>query len=135
MVYNIGGCGLQDWWVWFVTLMSAANLTVLYRFSNLRFNSLPMGGGAAPHTVNHTHSLTHAHTLTHTHTQTQEAIVKIMKMRKQISNAALQTELVEILKNMFIPPKKMIKEQIEWLIEHKYMKRNDKDRNTFIYLA
>lgn len=65
----------------------------------------------------------------------QEAIVKIMKMRKQISNAALQTELVEILKNMFIPPKKMIKEQIEWLIEHKYMKRNDNDRNTFIYLA
>ncbi|XP_064404658.1 cullin-5-like [Halichondria panicea] len=65
----------------------------------------------------------------------QEAIVKIMKMRKKISNAALQTELVEILKNMFIPPKKMIKEQIEWLIEHKYMKRNDKDKNTFIYLA
>ncbi len=61
--------------------------------------------------------------------------MKIMKMRKKISNAALQTELVEILKNMFIPPKKMIKEQIEWLIEHKYMKRNDKDKNTFIYLA
>lgn len=65
----------------------------------------------------------------------QEAIVKIMKMRKRITNAALQTELVEILKNMFIPPKKMIKEQIEWLIENKYMKRDDKNINTFIYLA
>lgn len=65
----------------------------------------------------------------------QEAIVKIMKMRKRMTNAALQTELVEILKNMFIPPKKMIKEQIEWLIEHKYMKRDDDSLNTFIYLA
>ena len=58
-----------------------------------------------------------------------------MKMRKRITNAALQTELVEILKNMFIPQKKMIKEQIEWLIEHKYLKRDDNDINTFIYLV
>ena len=65
----------------------------------------------------------------------QEAIVKILKMRKRMTNAALQTELVEILKNMFIPPKKMIKEQIEWLIEHRYMKRDSNDRNKFIYLA
>ena len=56
-------------------------------------------------------------------------------MRKKISNAQLQTELVEILKNLFIPSKKMIKEQVEWLIEHRYMKRDDKDINTFIYLA
>ena len=65
----------------------------------------------------------------------QEAIVKIMKMRKKMTNAALQTELVEILKNMFIPPKKMIKEQIEWLIENRYMKRDDDSFNTFIYVA
>lgn len=58
-----------------------------------------------------------------------------MKMRKKISNAQLQTELVEILKNMFLPQKKMIKEQIEWLIEHKYMKRDDSDINLFTYLA
>ncbi|KAL5010455.1 hypothetical protein ScPMuIL_012760 [Solemya velum] len=65
----------------------------------------------------------------------QEAIVKIMKMRKKINNAALQTELVEILKNMFLPSKKLIKEQIEWLIDHKYMKRDDENINTFIYMA
>ncbi|KAG7259060.1 hypothetical protein CRUP_030046 [Coryphaenoides rupestris] len=53
--------------------------------------------------------------------RTQEAIIQIMKMRKRINNAQLQTELVEILKNMFLPQKKMIKEQIEWLIEHKNM--------------
>lgn len=67
--------------------------------------------------------------------RTQEAIVKIMKMRKRMTNAALQTELVEILKNMFIPPKKMIKEQMEWLIEHRYMKRDEDNRNLFVYLA
>lgn len=67
--------------------------------------------------------------------RTQEAIIKILKMRKKISNAALQTELVDILKNMFLPSKKMIKEQLEWLIEHKYMRRDDDDINTFIYMA
>ncbi|KAK6185168.1 hypothetical protein SNE40_007460 [Patella caerulea] len=65
----------------------------------------------------------------------QEAVVKIMKMRKRITNAALQTELVEILKNMFLPSKKLIKEQIEWLIEHKYMKRDGDNINMFIYMA
>lgn len=67
--------------------------------------------------------------------RTQEAIIKILKMRKRISNAQLQTELVDILKNMFLPSKKLIKEQIEWLIEHKYMKRDDDNINMFIYMA
>ena len=67
--------------------------------------------------------------------RTQEAIVKILKMRKKISNAQLQSELVDILKNMFLPSKKMIKEQIEWLIEQKYMKRDEDNINMFIYMA
>lgn len=67
--------------------------------------------------------------------RTQEAIIQILKMRKKINNMALQTELVDILRNMFLPSKKMIKEQLEWLIEHKYMKRDDDDINTFIYMA
>ncbi|XP_011306021.1 cullin-5 [Fopius arisanus] len=65
----------------------------------------------------------------------QEAIIKILKMRKTMNNAQLQTELIDILKNMFLPSKKMIKEQIEWLIEHKYIKRHDDDINTFVYVA
>lgn len=65
----------------------------------------------------------------------QEAIIKILKMRKRISNNQLQTELIDILKNMFLPSKKMIKEQIEWLIEHKYMKRDEDDINLFLYIA
>lgn len=58
-----------------------------------------------------------------------------MKMRKTISNAQLQTELVEILKNMFLPSKKLIKEQIEWLIDNKYMKRDENNINQFVYVA
>ena len=58
-----------------------------------------------------------------------------MKMRKHVTNAALQTELVEILKNMFLPSKKMIKEQIEWLIENKFMMRDEEDRSMFIYIT
>lgn len=58
-----------------------------------------------------------------------------MKMRKKITNAQLQTELVEILKNMFLPSKKMIKEQIEWLIEHKYMRRDEDNINMFFYMS
>ena len=61
--------------------------------------------------------------------------MKIMKMRKRITNAALQTELVEILKIMFIRQKKMIKEQIEWLIDHKYFRRDEEDINTFLYVV
>ncbi|PIO68065.1 cullin family protein, partial [Teladorsagia circumcincta] len=46
----------------------------------------------------------------------QEAAVKIMKMRKTITSAQLQTELVEMLKPMFI-------------------ERKDDDINTFVYVS
>ncbi|XP_065226095.1 cullin-5 isoform X2 [Planococcus citri] len=65
----------------------------------------------------------------------QEAIIQILKTRKRLSNVQLQKELIDILKNMFLPSKKMIKEQIEWLIEHRYMKRDEDDINMFLYIA
>lgn len=58
-----------------------------------------------------------------------------MKMRKRMTNAQLQTELVEILKNMFLPQKKLIKQQIEWLIDNKYIVRDEEDLNTFVYVS
>lgn len=54
---------------------------------------------------------------------------------KFILHISFQVELIDILKNMFLPSKKMIKEQLEWLIEHKYMRRDDDDINTFVYVA
>ena len=65
----------------------------------------------------------------------QEAIVKIMKMRKTVENAQLWTELIAILKNQFVPSKAILKEQIEWLIENEHMKRDPMKLETFIYLA
>uniref|UniRef100_A0A0R3RZ92 Cullin-5 n=1 Tax=Elaeophora elaphi TaxID=1147741 RepID=A0A0R3RZ92_9BILA len=65
----------------------------------------------------------------------QEAIVKVMKVRKRCQSAQLQTELIELLKHMFLPPKKMIKEQIEWLIENGFIARDSSDLNMFIYVT
>jgi len=65
----------------------------------------------------------------------QEAIVKIMKTRRKMTSAQLQTELVEMLKQMFLPSRKLIKEQLEWLIENKFIARDDSDMNTFIYVT
>lgn len=58
-----------------------------------------------------------------------------MKMRKQLSQAQLQTELVEVLKQLFLPSKRMIKEQIEWLIDHDYLKRDEENHNVFNYVT
>merc|ERR1719450_1689967 len=61
----------------------------------------------------------------------QEAIVKILKMRQQLSNVQLHSEVIDILKNMFLPSRKLVKEQIEWLIEKEYIKRSDEDSSVF----
>ena len=42
-----------------------------------------------------------------------------------------QVELIDILRNMFLPSKKMIEEQLEWLIEHKYMRRSTRSSTWF----
>lgn len=67
--------------------------------------------------------------------RTKEAIVQIMKTRQRMTNAQLQTELIEILKNMFVPSKKLIKEMIEWLIDHRYMARSDANISEYVYVA
>ncbi|XP_022652014.1 cullin-5-like isoform X2 [Varroa jacobsoni] len=67
--------------------------------------------------------------------RTEEGIMKIMKMRKRISYAQLQTELVEILKGQFAPSRKLIKECIEKLINNNHVQRSDLDLNEYIYVA
>lgn len=74
------------------------------------------------------------------HTYTLSALTTSVKLFLMIFpihtfHTSKQVELIDILKNMFLPSKKMIKEQLEWLIEHKYMRRDDDDINTFIYMA
>ncbi|VEL32726.1 unnamed protein product [Protopolystoma xenopodis] len=59
----------------------------------------------------------------------QEAIIMIMKARKRLSNHELYKELVDLLRYQFMPSKRLIKEVIEWLIEHRYMQRDETDMN------
>ncbi|CAF0742266.1 unnamed protein product, partial [Didymodactylos carnosus] len=65
----------------------------------------------------------------------KEAIVQIMKMRHRMNNTQLQTELIEMLKFMFVPSRKLIKETIEWLIEHRYMARVENNISEYVYVA
>ena len=65
----------------------------------------------------------------------QEAAVKILKARKRITAAQLQTELIEMLKQHFKPSPRLIKEQFEWLLDNNFMKRDEDDNNTFVYVA
>ncbi|CAJ0582627.1 unnamed protein product, partial [Mesorhabditis spiculigera] len=63
----------------------------------------------------------------------QEAIVKVLKMRKQMTAWQLHAELVEQLRHMFLPSRQLMKEQLEWLMENKHIERSTLDINTFIY--
>ena len=66
----------------------------------------------------------------------QEAALKILKSRKKISASLFITELIELLKSQFLPSKKLIKEQIEWLIEREYMERDPKSPlEAYLYKA
>lgn len=65
--------------------------------------------------------------------RTQEAIMKIMKMRKTTTYTALHLELTHVLKEMFVPSKQLIKDQLEWLIENEYIRRDPNDHNSLTY--
>lgn len=58
-----------------------------------------------------------------------------MKSRRTMNAAQLQTELVEMLKQMFVPTRNLIKEQIDWLIERRFIERSSEDMNMFVYVA
>lgn len=65
----------------------------------------------------------------------QEAIVKIMKMRRVMTQIPLHNELIDMLKYMFVPTRRLIKQQIEWLIEQEYIRRDENDPDKFIYIT
>ena len=66
----------------------------------------------------------------------QEAALKILKSRRRIGAADFTCELVELLKSQFLPSKKLIKEQIEWLIQQDFMARDPKNPlDTYLYKA
>ncbi|KAH7699747.1 Cullin, partial [Aphelenchoides avenae] len=60
-----------------------------------------------------------------------EDIIRLREFRVQEAI----TELVEMLKHMFLPSRKLIKEQTEWLIEQHFLARHTDDINTFVYVT
>ncbi|GMS79957.1 hypothetical protein PENTCL1PPCAC_2132, partial [Pristionchus entomophagus] len=65
----------------------------------------------------------------------QEAAVKVLKTRKELSLAALEHELINVLKQMFVPTKVMMKEQLEWLLENNFIARKEGKMDIFQYVS
>jgi len=68
--------------------------------------------------------------------RTQEAIQKILKSRKSVSRSNLVIELIDLLKSQFLPSKRLINEQIEFLIKQDYIGPDSNNPQTaLIYKA
>ncbi|VDL59504.1 unnamed protein product [Hymenolepis diminuta] len=65
----------------------------------------------------------------------QEAVVRLMKSRKRLAYSEMYQQVIGLLKNQFIPSKRMLKEVIEWLMERRYLERDSKEIDTFFYVT
>jgi hypothetical protein len=63
----------------------------------------------------------------------ESVIVRIMKARKTEKINQLIEDVIKQI-NMFLPQPEMIKQRIESMIEREYLKRDESDRNIFIYI-
>ncbi|VDD76139.1 unnamed protein product [Mesocestoides corti] len=65
----------------------------------------------------------------------QEAVVRVMKIRKRLPFIEVYQQVICLLKDQFIPSKKMLKEVLEWLIERRYIERDSQQIDTFVYVS
>jgi cullin 3 len=67
--------------------------------------------------------------------QMEAAIVRIMKLRKQLDHNNIIEEVTKEVKSLFLPNPTEIKKRIESLIERDYLERDNIDNNLYRYLA
>ncbi|KAL6061586.1 hypothetical protein QOT17_012758 [Balamuthia mandrillaris] len=63
------------------------------------------------------------------------AMVRVMKTHNVLSWPELQVQVVNILKQRFVPSAKMMKSQLESLIERDFLDRDENDRTKIKYVA
>lgn len=63
------------------------------------------------------------------------AIVRIMKAKKKLTFEQIKSEVIVAVKKRFVPEIRQIKERVDHLVEHEYLKRDEDVKDLFVYLA
>jgi cullin 3 len=65
----------------------------------------------------------------------EAAMVRVMKTRNRLDWNQLQVEVINSLKNRFIPDTRMLKKRLESLVDRQFMRRDENDPKIIIYIA
>jgi len=65
----------------------------------------------------------------------EAAMVRVMKARNRLEWNQVQVEVINILKNRFIPDTRMLKKRLESLIDRKFMERDESDPKIIVYIS
>ena len=58
-----------------------------------------------------------------------------MKAKQKLAFEQIKTEAIVAVKKRFVPEIKHIKQRVDYLVENEYLKRDEDDKDVFVYLA